>query len=79
MDYFQTKIGNIDMMKRAEEVISLWAVFLVILLAWGVNFYRLTQCDFENNYRCEVIHGIGLIPMSSPFTVWFAADTGENL
>ena len=49
-------------------------VALVLLLSWPVNVYKLTQCDFESDYKCEVLHGVGLVPGLSPITVWFGTD-----
>ena len=35
----------------------------------GVKFFN---CNFESDYKCEVIHGIGLaIPPAALVTVWF--------
>lgn len=43
--------------------------------SWGYNAVKLASCDFESDYRCEVIHGVGLvIPPLSIGTVWFADD-----
>lgn len=42
-------------------------------LVW--NAVKLASCDFESNYKCEVIHGAGLVvPPLSLVTVWFADD-----
>jgi len=42
---------------------------------WGYNAYKLTECDFESNYKCEVIHGVGVIvPHSAIIAVWFDTD-----
>ena len=49
-----------------------------IIIAWPVNFYKLTECDFQPDYRCEAIHGIGLVPLLSPVTVWFGDDSDSN-
>jgi len=51
---------------------------LIILMAWflwGFNMYKLIECDFESNYKCEVIHAVGvLVPPTSVITVWFGTD-----
>lgn len=53
----------------------LLVVSLVIVVSWIWNAAKLTACDFESDYRCEVIHGVGLIvPPLSVVTVWFADD-----
>ena len=39
------------------------------------NGYKLANCDFKSDYKCEIIHGIGVvIPPSALITVWFDAD-----
>lgn len=59
-----------------------WVVVAGLLIAmfatWVLNVVKLTECDFEPNYECEVIHGIGLVPMVSVVTVWFDTDKKEN-
>ena len=43
--------------------------------SWIWNAVKLTSCDFESNYRCELIHGAGLVvPPMSIATVWFGDD-----
>ena len=49
-------------------------IILFCLFAWPVNLYRLTQCDFESPYRCEVLHGVGLVPFIAPFVVLTDVD-----
>ena len=46
----------------------------VIFSCFFVNLYKLTQCDFESPYKCEVIHAIGLFPPASLIQVWFETD-----
>ena len=48
----------------------------IVLTPWVYNAYKLTQCDFESNYRCEAIHAVGvLIPPAAYVTVWFEHDS----
>ena len=54
---------------KATAVIALW-----LFVSWGINFYKLTQCDFESPYKCEVIHAAGIIPPIALFTAWFDVD-----
>lgn len=51
-------------------------VILVILFlgSWLVNFVKLTRCDFESPWKCEVVHGIGLFPPIQVISVWFGTD-----
>lgn len=39
------------------------------------NGFKLASCDFESDYKCEIIHGIGvLIPPTAFIAVWFNDD-----
>lgn len=54
------------------------AIFIVILIiSWPWNAIKLFSCDFKSDYKCEVIHGIGLaMPPLSIVTVLYK-DDGE--
>lgn len=55
--------------------------FLILLVSlgtiggYGYNAYKLTQCDFESPYKCEVIHAVGMLPPFWVAAVWFDTDT----
>lgn len=53
-------------------------VFL-LCLPWFVNVYKFTQCDFESNWKCEAIHGLGIAggPLAW-VTVWFDTDAKDT-
>ena len=58
---------------------TLTAVYLIIFIAavtpyiW--NAAKFASCDFEANYKCEAIHGIGVVvPPAAIVTVWFDDD-----
>ena len=57
-------------------VILLYLVVIVVGFApYLINGYKLAGCDFESDYKCEVIHSIGVVvPPSSLITVWFDDD-----
>ena len=60
-------------------VIGLIGVCVMVFAVgcWVTNLYKLGQCDFEAPYRCEFIHGVGLVgPLAIP-TVWFDDDSKE--
>ena len=68
-------------MEKQRGFTLLKLVVLVVLVAvvgiggWVWNAVKLTSCDFESDYRCEVIHGAGLVvPPLSIVTVWFGDD-----
>ena len=67
------------MMKRRNigySLTELLAVLFAIALvaSYITNFVKFTNCDFEAPYKCEVIHGVGIIPPFSILTVWFDSD-----
>lgn len=50
-------------------------VIVFLLSIYCVNAYKFTECDFESNYKCEVIHDVGIfVPPAAIFTVWFDTD-----
>lgn len=55
-------------------VIQFMIVFGIIF-AWPINIYRLSNCDFKSDYKCEVTHTIGVVVApASLVTVWFDTD-----
>ncbi len=43
---------------------------------WVWNGVKFANCDFESDWKCEVIHGAGVfIPPTSYITVWFDDDS----
>lgn len=46
----------------------------LVVVSWVANLVKLTDCDFASPYRCEAVHGIGLIPVVAPVAVWFDTD-----
>jgi len=64
--------------QKGFTLIELIFVFVVVVIgggSWIWNAAKLASCDFESNYRCELIHGAGLVaPPLSLVTVWFADD-----
>jgi hypothetical protein len=48
---------------------------LLFVCVWPYNLYRLSQCDFDAPYKCEVIHAIGVVvPPAAIVTMWFTED-----
>ena len=50
-------------------------IVLVVGSGWVMNIIKLTQCDFESPYKCEIVHAIGLIPPVGMITGWL--DVGK--
>lgn len=54
------------------------AVGLIFSAPFLINAYQFSNCDFESDYKCEAIHGIGIIiPPASWITVWFDSDSNQ--
>ena len=50
------------------------AFYLLLVGSWVGNIIKFTDCDFEAPYRCEVIHGAGILPGVALVTAWFGTD-----
>lgn len=50
-------------------------ILVIAAIPWVWNGVKFTNCDFESDYKCEIIHGAGVfIPPASWITVWFGTD-----
>lgn len=43
-------------------------LFAILAAPWVINFSKFLGCDFESDYRCEVIHGNYLSSVSGFFS-----------
>ena len=64
---------------NAKMTIAIGLIYAAIIIGgvglWAWNGVKLASCDFESDYKCEAIHGVGLvIPPTSVITVWFGDD-----
>ncbi len=63
--------------QKGSTLIGLMIVIIIGITPWIWNGVKFASCDFESDYKCEAIHGIGIIiPPASLITVWFD-DDGE--
>ena len=46
------------------------ALVIALIVGWIKNIDKLSDCDFEAPVKCEVMHGVGLIPVVGAFTGW---------
>lgn len=63
--------------QKGFTLTELIAVIIIVFLigGWILNAIKFASCDFESDYRCEVLHGVGVfIPPTSIVTVWFGDD-----
>ena len=64
-------------MDKTGRRIYLYTI-LFILVSWLTNIYKLTECDFKEPYKCEIIYAIGLVPPAAIVTAWIDIDEGKN-
>lgn len=62
------------MNKIYENFLVSWIIGTVFLVAYVINVIKLSECDFQAPYRCEVIHVVGLFPPAQIVTSWFDSD-----
>ena len=57
-------------------------LFLFVVVgvgSWVWNVVKFASCDFESNFKCEVVHGAGVfVPPLSIVTVWFSDDSSNQ-
>jgi cytochrome c biogenesis factor len=66
--------------QKGFPLIELLIIIIIIgsltLYVW--NGKKLASCDFEADWRCEIIHGAGVIvPPAALITVWFHDDNDK--
>ena len=57
-------------MKLLSAIIVPLIFTVVIGTGWVKNIIKLSDCDFKEPYKAEVIHIIGLIPPIGMVTGW---------
>ena len=62
-------------MKVKDILIIGVVVTLVVGTGWVKNIIKLSDCDFEALYKCEVVYIVGLIPPVGMITGWL--DMGK--
>jgi hypothetical protein len=62
-------------MKIKNILIMQLIIVLVVGVGWVKNIIKLSNCDFEAPYKCEVIHAVGIIPPVGMITGWL--DVGK--
>ena len=62
---------NIKTKKRSGYTLAQLAVInLIIGGMWVGNLVRFIKCDFEESYKGEVLHGIGVVSPLCMITCW---------
>ena len=63
-------------MKDILMCVFVFVLVVALCLPWFINASKFLNCDFESNYKCEAIHGVGLLmPPASYITAWFPSDS----
>ncbi len=60
-------------LKKPYTLIEFIVVFLMTFgsIGWVINLIKLVNCDFEPNWKEEILRGIGLIPFIGDFMGYF--------
>ena len=66
----------IRLLNSPYKLFIIFQITIVIIFggAYFWNFAKFVKCDFVSPYKCEVVHGIGLVPPLQIITVWFDHD-----
>jgi hypothetical protein len=60
-------------------IISIWVLIVFIgFIGWVKNLVKLSDCNFEAPYNCEIIHSVGLIPPVGAITGWLTIDDNQT-
>jgi len=58
------------------KISTILIIFVILVTPWLWNVVKFVSCDFESDWKCEVIHGVGVVvPPAAYITVWFATDS----
>lgn len=68
---------------RQERTVTLGAAVILLIIVlmvvgWVKNVVKLSNCDFDAPYKCEIIHGVGVIPMVGVVTGWLTIEDGNG-
>lgn len=62
-------------MKLKYVLICYIALLLILGTGWVKNIIKLSECDFKEPYKAEVVHAIGIIPPVGMIAGWL--DLGK--
>jgi len=55
-----------------------WLLIALAVIGWLKNIVKFSDCDFVAPYKCEVVHGIGIVPVVGAFTGWMDIEDGDE-
>ena len=57
-------------MSETKSLIIMIVVIVLGLVGYVKNIIALSNCDFDAPYKCEVVHGLGILPPVGVITGW---------
>lgn len=46
------------------SLVVIFALFLGLFFGWCMNLIKLTELDFKEPYKAEILRGVGVFPLS---------------
>jgi len=62
-------------MKLSIMFVIIALPIMIVGIDWVKNLIALSNCDFESPYRCEIVHGVDIIPPVGVITGWIDVGT----
>lgn len=50
------------MTDQGKFTLMLGVIAIVASIGWIKNVIKLSNCNFESPYKCEIVHAVGIIP-----------------
>ena len=58
-----------------KVTILAYVIFLTFMaISWFTNLGKLIDCNFEQPYKAEIIHSVGIFPIVACVTAWVDID-----
>ena len=61
-------------MKHLLFIVIIIMIVGLAFAGWVKNIVKLTDCDFEAPYKCEIVHIVGIIPPVGAITGWIDTE-----
>ncbi len=59
-----------------KTTIITWIIIILLIgTGWIKDIIKLTDCDFKAPYKCEIIYGVGIVPIIGSVTGWIDIDS----
>ena len=64
------------MIKTTAFMLVFW---LVVVVGWAGNIYKLVHLDFEAPYKAEIVRSLGVLPPVGAVVFWIDLEEEELL